>query len=84
VPRKKASMMGYYNSDENDEEARMWCNKNGIRIYPKPTIRGTPTKWWLIIEVSQRVNQSPEEYPRNKVWQKMYEYYNYYYNKYKT
>jgi hypothetical protein len=36
MPRAKNSMMGAYNADVIEEDARMWCQKNGIRIYPKP------------------------------------------------
>tara|TARA_R100001480_G_scaffold118690_1_gene117892 strand:+ start:611 stop:865 length:255 start_codon:yes stop_codon:yes gene_type:complete len=82
MPRKKVSLMGSYNADEREDKAMRWCINNGIRIYPKPTERGTPSRWWLIIEINNRINQSPEEYPRNKVWEKLYEFYNYYYKKY--
>ena len=81
MPRAKLSMMGAYNAEEIEEEARMWCHKNGIRIYPKPETRGAPAAWFLIIEIGDNKNSSPEPLKRNKVWKKMYEYYMYYYKK---
>jgi len=82
MPRAKASMMGAYNAQEIEEIARMWCQKNGIRIYPKPETRGAPAAWFLIIEIKGNPNLSPEPLKRNEVWKKMYEYYMYYYKKY--
>jgi len=43
MPRKKVSLMGSYNADEREDKAMRWCINNGIRIYPKPTERGTPS-----------------------------------------
>jgi hypothetical protein len=81
MARVKASMMGTYNAEEIEEIARMWCQKNGIRIYPKPETRGAPAAWFLIIEIKGNPNPSPIPLKRNEVWEKMYEYYMYYYKK---
>jgi len=82
MARKKISMMGQYLADDIEETARIWCNKNSIRIYPKPTIMGSPNKWFLILEINTKIVQAPDELHRVDVWKKMYEYYMYYYLKY--
>ena len=82
MPRVKASMMGAYNTEEVEEKARIWCQKNGIRIYPKPETKGTPAAWFLIIEINGNENNAPDAFKRIEVWKKMYEYYMYYYKKY--
>jgi hypothetical protein len=83
MPRAKVSMMGMYNAEDYEEDARMWCQKHGIRIYPEPETRGSPAAWFLIIEINGNKNKAPDALKRNEVWQKMYEYYMYYYEKYK-
>jgi len=85
MAKRKASMMGMYNAEDIEETARMWCNKNGIIIYPKPCTVGTPSKWFLMISLKGKAPaQSPDELPRNEVWKKLYEYYMYYYKKYEN
>tara|TARA_R110002124_G_scaffold54823_1_gene155612 strand:+ start:31 stop:306 length:276 start_codon:yes stop_codon:yes gene_type:complete len=81
MPRAKLSMMGAYNAEEIEEEARMWCQKHGIRIYPVPETRGAPAAWFLIIEINNNKNKAPEPLKRNVVWKQMYTYYMYYYKK---
>jgi len=82
MAKRKTSMMGMYNAEDYEEAARIWCNKNDILIYPKPCTRGSPSNWFLIISIKNKIAQAPDELPRNKVWEKMYEYYMYYYKKY--
>lgn len=79
--KKKASMMGQYLPTDEEELSRRWCNKNGIKIYPKPTIRGSPSRWFIVLEINGNPNQTPDDFGRNEVWEKMYEYYMYYYLK---
>ena len=82
MPRKKLSTMGMYNAEDYEEDARIWCHKHGIRIYPVPETRGTPAAWFLVIEINGNPNKAPDALKRNEVWKKMYEYYMYYYKKY--
>ena len=69
-----------YVATDKDNEAYNWCIKNGIKISPTAYSEGA---WWLDIENNGKINRSPKKFIKTIVWEKMYEYYNYYYDKYK-
>jgi hypothetical protein len=72
--------MGEYMPSINDTKAYHWCIKNGIFISPTAKTEGA---WWLDIENQGNINRSPKTFTKTAIWEKMYEYYNYYYDKYK-
>ena len=72
--------MGEYIASDKQIEAYIWCIRNGIFISP---IAKTEGAWWLEITNNGKTNKSPKTFTKTVVWEKMYEYYNYYYDKYK-
>jgi len=72
--------MGEYIASDADSKAYDWCIKNGIYISPTAKTEGA---WWLDIENNGKVNRSPKTFTKTAIWEKMYEYYNYYYGKHK-
>jgi len=73
--------MGNYLPDEQEEKARFWCLKNNIYISPIAIKEAT---WTIVIENKGNKNTDPKTYNKNHIWQKVYEYYKYYYNKYEN
>jgi len=70
---------GKYDASEEEKEAYRWCINNGIIIFPELKLEAP---WAIEIKIKNKVHRSPEEYYAIDVWEKMYEYYKYYYNKY--
>lgn len=80
---KKQSNMGKYFPTETEMKAAIWCFQNGVRISP---IKKSYTEdmWYLEILLNKKKHKSPEAYGSVVIWQKMYEFYLYYYNKLST
>ena len=72
--------MGNYIYSTKEQEAYMWCVKNGIYITPKAK---STNSWNLVVEINKKINISPESYGKVEIWKEMYKYYIYYYDKYK-
>jgi hypothetical protein len=72
--------MGEYSVTDQDAEARYWCIKNGIKISPFAKQAGY---WYIDITVNGKTSRSPHVYIAGLIWEKIYEYYRYYYDKYK-
>ena len=70
---------GKYERNEEEFKAYHWCINNGIIIFPECKL--TPP-WSIEIKIKNKVYKSPDQYHAIEVWEKMYEYYKYYYNKY--
>tara|TARA_R100000908_G_C3621065_1_gene66511 strand:+ start:106 stop:375 length:270 start_codon:yes stop_codon:yes gene_type:complete len=60
-----------------------WCLSNGIKIGPIPLWDKDYGKWTVEITMSGKRHVDPHRYLRETVMQKVYEYCDYYYNKYK-
>ena len=69
---------GKYDPTNEEIEARLWCLRNNIIIFPETKLND---KWSIEIKINNKKYKSPEKYRRNIIWQKMYEFYTYYYNK---
>ena len=72
---------GNYKRTEKEFEAYRWCINNGIIIWPETKLAN---EWRIEIRINGKTSKSPESYPPIKVWEKMYEFYLYYYNKYEN
>jgi|TARA_R100001510_G_C7505586_1_gene107419 hypothetical protein len=72
---------GKYNPTDKEIEARNWCINNRIIIWPETKLANS---WKIEIRINGKSYKSPEEYRRDVVWQKMYEFYGYYYKKYRN
>ena len=78
--RKGAIDMGTIGHDTDDWEAYRWCVKNNIAISPKAK---TSTKWQIDIKNKGRTHTSPEAYEKTIIWEKIFEYCRYYYDKHR-
>lgn len=78
--KKGAIDMGRTGYDQKDWEAYRWCIRNKIWIAPKAK---SNTEWWISITNKGRENISPEAYEKTIIWQKLFEYCRYYYEKYR-
>ena len=77
--KKSAWSMGRYEATDEDWEAMRWCINNGITIAP---FAKEPGSWYIDITINGKTNRSPHIYIRDMIWEKIYEYYRYYYEKY--
>ena len=74
---KKISM-GTYVASELELEAYRWCIINRIYIAPKAI---NETRWSIVITNNGRTHEDPSHYIKGLIWEKIYEYYKYYYEK---
>lgn len=81
--KKKESpwVMGDYVPKDVDTEAFKWCINNNIKVVPKGTT--TAGVWHILIILNGKINTSPSTYTKKDIWIKCYEYYRYYYEKYR-
>lgn len=78
--KKGAIDMGSPGFNKEDWEAWQWCIRNKIEIAPKAK---SNTAWWISITNKGKTNISPEAYEKTIIWQKIFEYCRYYYEKYR-
>jgi hypothetical protein len=76
---KKRFDMGVAPHDEESLKAWRWCIRNNIKIYPTCA---NEKSWWLSIENKGKTHKDPKVYGKNEIWDKLYEYCKYYFNKY--
>ena len=60
-----------------------WCFSNKIIIGPVPLWGEDYGKWTVEIRMNGKINTDPVKYERESIMHKVYEYCDYYYNKYK-
>ena len=72
---------GHYERSDEEFEAYRWCINNNIIIWPENKYS---QKWKIEIRINGKSHLSPEEYGPVEIWVKIYEYYKYYFNKYKN
>ena len=60
-----------------------WCFSNGIKIGPIPLWGDDYGKWTVEITMNGKTNTDPNKYKKESIMHKVYEYCDYYYNKYK-
>jgi len=80
VKKKKQTVwyMGEYARTKHDDQAYWWCIKNNIYVAPLAEREGS---WWVEIIIGDKVSRSPQTYGRVAIWEKIYEFYRYYYDK---
>lgn len=87
--KKKKGMFDYYTPLDEDVEAMEHCIKNNIRIFPIPQERGMdPSSFKVGIAFGQytkneKVNESPEVYPKEEIAEQLYKFMRYYYEKHR-
>ena len=61
-----------------------WCEDNGVEISPQYHYKDGISEWKIKIIIGSKVNIDPNIYEKKDVMNKIYEYCDYYYNKYKV
>lgn len=79
VTKRSPWDMGTYYITPKQYKASAWCIENNIVIYPVPHTVG---EWHLEIDIAGKKKKSPYLYKKNMIWEKLHEYYEYYYDKY--
>jgi len=74
--------MGTYKATQEDLEIRMWCYRNRVIITPVE-VGYRKRSWYIEIDVGGKINKSPECYTPTQIWNQIFEYRRYYYEKYK-
>ncbi len=77
---RKKKQKEVYAYNEEDFKAYRWCINN--KIYISPFCKENFVSWYIDIEINGRVNRSPGYFNEKKLWEKIFEYYKYYYKKY--
>jgi hypothetical protein len=72
--------MGSYSPTDEEYEARLWCIRN--KIYISPFAKG-PAEWYIDITLNGKINRSPHVYIKDMIWENIYKFYKYYYDKHK-
>ena len=78
--RKGQINMGEPGHNEKDWEAYHQCVRNNIAIAPHAK---STTEWYVAIRNQDKTNISPEAYEKTIIWQKIFEYCKYYYDKHR-
>ena len=69
-----------YLATPEELKAYSWCINNGI--YISPFCKENGVSWYIDIEANNKKNRSPETYSKRELWQTIFKFYKYYYNKY--
>ena len=87
--KRKKPIMGTYFPTIKETKANEFCIKNNIRISFSPVETGPiPRSWHISIVIGEyrkgeKINLSPDVYPKNKCHEMMYKTSLYYYEKYR-
>jgi hypothetical protein len=68
---------------DKDLESYYWCFRNGIQVGPFPGWKEEYGEWFIEIRMNGKKSVDPTKYNYDNVMIKVYEYCDYYYNKYK-
>ena len=72
---------GTYSYTEAQIKHVRWCMKNGISVSMNPDWK-TPDGWYIEIKMKDSIHIVAKSYLAEEAFEKLYEYYKYYYNKY--
>tara|TARA_Y100000766_G_C18401339_1_gene362893 strand:+ start:35 stop:319 length:285 start_codon:yes stop_codon:yes gene_type:complete len=61
-----------------------WCLSKNIGVAISPDWKSDMSRWQIEISINDRIHKDPNRYSDETVYDKVVEYYKYYYNKYKT
>lgn len=78
--RKKKVKQPAYLHNQEEFKAYNWCINNGI--YISPFCKENYATWYIDIEINGKRNRSPKYYNERELWEVIFNYYKYYYNKY--
>ena len=74
---------GYHPYTNQDIKRVIWCMKKGIKIAVTPHWDGASNEWRIELNIKKKIHLDPAIYKADEAYKKMYEYYKYYYDKYK-
>ena len=74
---KSGKSPGYHNHTREDMKIVNWCMNKGIKIAVIPN----GTKWQVELNINDKIHLDSKIYEANEAYEKMYEYYKYYYDK---
>ena len=75
---------GYHPYTDKDMKHISFCIKKGIKIAIIPHWDGASDEWKVELNINKKVHLDPNVYKANEAHMKMYEYYKYYYDKYRN
>ena len=73
----KGKSPGSHTYTNEDMKRVNWCMNKGIKIAVIPS----GIDWQVELNINDKIHLNPEVYKANKAYEKMYEYYKYYYDK---
>jgi len=72
--------MGTTTMDPKLWKAYRWCVRNNIAISPKAK---STTAWYVDIKNKGKTHTSPKTYGKTEIWEKIFEYCKFYYDKHR-
>ena len=78
VKKSSGKNPGYHHYTKEDMKRVSWCIDRGIKIAVIPS----GTKWQIEININGKIHTDPNRYDNDTVYNKVNEYYKYYYDKY--
>ena len=74
---------GFLTYTDEDMKHIGFCLKKGIKIAVIPNWEGSTDEWRVELNINKKIHTDPKVYKDKEALAKMYEYYKYYYDKYK-
>ena len=68
-----------YTYTPSDFKAYQWCISNGI--YISPFCKENFAWWYIDIKINNKTNRSPQAFNPRELWETIFKYYKYYYDK---
>ena len=81
LKKKKSNPMGDYLPSDKETEAYVWGIRNDVRIAPRAVRQGDNLEWFVDIYSNGKWHNSGEKFGPVEVWEMVYKYYQYYYEK---
>jgi len=78
MAKKKNIDMGSRRFTYADHNAYLWCIRNRILISP---LAKSNVRWYIEITINGKITKDPNDYGKTEIWDKIFEYYKYYYKK---
>ena len=80
MSRRRRNDLWDYKPTDKDMDAVAWCMRNGIFVSLLPANKFA-SSFYIEISVQGKMHKSPNSFNASVSTEKLYEYYNYYYNK---
>ena len=74
---------GKHSYTPEDMKRVLWCMKKGIKIAVIPNWEESSDEWRVELNINKKIHLDPKVYSGYDALGKMYEYYKYYYDKYR-